>query len=170
MSGLLVGFRVHAADMCDARKRVAGVDGNGGAEPGCLLLDCHHRLERLSIRRASRVLPGDRRQQRPPVRIDEDVRVDLRADADTGEAAQIVRLGERGERRDDAFAPLGCVLLGQPRRWPAHLDRTREIGKSPPGSIDEDGLDGSRSHVDSDEALPHHPPSPNRWRRSAHIV
>ncbi len=83
--------------------------------------------------------------------VDEDVGVDLRAKADTEQAAEVVCAFEIPERGEHAVHPVARVLLD--------MARARAGGRIGPGKgrqriadeVHQDGLDRTRPHVDTDQ-------------------
>jgi hypothetical protein len=143
----------HALDMGHARERVAGVDRNGRAEPVELLPGLDACVERRRIGCGTAILPGDRRHQRAAVGRNEDVRIDLRADADAEEPAQVVPGLELREGGEDGLHPLVRVLFGVTRQPAGRRYRPGKIGEALAGDIDEDRLHRGRPDVDADEAV-----------------
>ena len=136
------------------------------AEPGKLFFRRHMCIERSGIRCRARVLPGDRRQHRLPGSIDEDVRVDLRADADALQARKVMLDLEQAQRLKDACHPVARVLLGNARRRPCRGMRPGEARQPATLEVDQHRLGCGRSNVDADEAALSHrlPPKLSRSR------
>ena len=69
------------------------------------------RVEFGRLASAAPVLPDDRRRQRLAVAADEDMGIDLRADADPLQPAEIEILLEPAQRPEDALDPVVGILL-----------------------------------------------------------
>ena len=105
---------------------------------------------------AAPVLPDDRRRQRLAVGADEDMGIDLRADADPLQPAEIEIPLEPAQRPDEAIDPVAGILLDDAAGRPQ-----RRIGLGEPvelaaGGRQQQRLDGGGADIDADDRVFNH--------------
>ena len=144
-----------------AAEAMAGVDRQQRAPPLQAFFILDRGVEPGRLGGAAPVLPDDRRRQRLAVGADEDMGIDLRADADALQPAEIEIPLEPAQRPDDALDPVAGILLddaaGRPRRR-IGLGEAVELAA---GGRQQQRLDGGGADIDADDRVLNHPGLPS---------